>query len=206
MTVRLTLLCASTWDATRDAVFGEGALNELALLEAGAARAVLPPYSPAVRAPSVRCAQIAEALGLETAVEPALRDLDHGDWGGRTVAEVVADDPYGFHAWLTDPDAAPHGGESVRALCRRTANWLRSMEPGTGHALVIAGQTAVRALLLQALGVPARAFWHLDVPALSTVSLTPSSDCGTTRLDRGLYGLHYVRDGHPVTDAIARAS
>ncbi|MER5179268.1 histidine phosphatase family protein [Streptomyces sp. NPDC002896] len=202
MAVRLTLLCASTWDATRDAIFGDGALNERALLEARAVRS-LPLYSPAVRAPSARCAQLADALGLETTVERALRDLDYGEWYGRTVDDVVADDPYGFHTWLTDPDAAPHGGESVRGLCRRTANWLNSVDPDTGHALVIADEAAIRALLLHAQGAPTRAFRHLDVPALSTVCLTPSSGCRHIRIDPVL---RYVTGGRRATDAVVSAS
>ncbi|OAH12036.1 histidine phosphatase family protein [Streptomyces jeddahensis] len=202
MAVHLVLLCASTWDAARDAVFGDGALNERALLEAGAARA-LPLYSPAVRAPSARCAQLADALGLETTVEPALRGLDYGEWTGRTVGDVVADDPYGYHAWLTDPDAVPHGGESIRGLCRRTANWLNGMEPDTGHALAIVEEAAVRALLLHAQGAPARAFWHVDVPALSTVRLTPSGHSRTIRLEPVL---RYVSDGHGAADAVVGAS
>ncbi|MGW1023790.1 histidine phosphatase family protein [Streptomyces sp. NPDC002577] len=202
MTVRLTLLCASTWDASRDAVFGEGALNERALLEAGAARA-LPLYSPAFRAPSARCTQLADALGLDTVVEPALRGLDHAEWTGRIVSEVVADDPFGYHAWLTDPDAAPHGGESVRGLCRRTANWLNNLDPETGHALAVVDEAAVRALLLHAQGAAVRAFWHLDVPALSTVCLTSSGGFRTIRLEPVL---HCVSEGHPRTDVVVGAS
>ncbi|MEV6653106.1 histidine phosphatase family protein [Streptomyces sp. NPDC051219] len=171
MTVHLTFLCATAGDPTRDAVFGSGLLSERALRAAGAAGAALPPYSQAVRAPSARCAQLADALGLESTLEPALRDFDYGKWRGRTVGEVAASDPYGFSAWLTDPDAAPHGGESVCRLCRRTANWLSSLPPDTGHALAITEPAVIRASLVFALSAPARAFWHLDVPPL-TVTFT----------------------------------
>jgi broad specificity phosphatase PhoE len=106
------------------------------------------------------------------ASEPALCDLDLGKWCGRTVVDVSATDPDGFHAWLTDPDAAPHEGESVRRLCRRTADWLSSVAPDTGHAVAITEAAVVRAALIHALGAPARAFWHLTVPPLSAVALT----------------------------------
>jgi broad specificity phosphatase PhoE len=172
MSVRLTFICAPAGDTTRDAVFGDGLLSKRGLREARIARATLPPYSLAIRAPSTRCAQTADALGLETTLEPALRDFDYGMWRGRTVGEVASDDPYRYAAWLTDPDAAPPGGESVRQLCRRTANWLISVAPDTGRALAITEPAVVRASLVHALSAPATAFWHFDVPPLSAVSLT----------------------------------
>ncbi|QIY76102.1 histidine phosphatase family protein [Streptomyces sp. RLB1-33] len=176
MSVRLTFMCATAGDTSRNAVFGDGLLSERGLREARIVGATLPPYSLAIRAPSNRCAQVADALGLNATLEPALRDFDYGTWRGRAVGEVTADDPYGYGAWLTDPDAAPHGGESVRQLCRRTANWLSRVPPGTGDALTITEPAIIRAALVHALSAPTTAFWHFDVPPLSTISLTLRGD------------------------------
>ncbi|MEU9986981.1 histidine phosphatase family protein [Streptomyces sp. NPDC048045] len=183
MTIRVTFLCAPGGDATVDPLLGDVPLSDLGLHRAAAAQAMLPPHELAVRAPSIRCSQTAAALGLEAAVEPALHDLGLGTWCGRTVDEVAAADPHGFAAWLKDPDAAPHEGESVRRLCRRTANWLGSMAPDTGHTVALTEAAVVRAALIHALGVPARAFWHLAVPPLSTVSLTLEGGCWDVRVD-----------------------
>ncbi|MHC5700903.1 histidine phosphatase family protein [Streptomyces tirandamycinicus] len=179
MTVRLTFLCAAAGGretagdgirGMRNTVLGDGLPSERVLRDAGAARASLPPYLPSLRAPSARCATVAAALGLEPEVEPLLRDIDYGAWRGRTVEEVAAADPDGYSVWLRDPDATPHGGESVRRLCRRTADWLDGLPADTGRVLVIAEETVVRALLVHVLSAPARAFWHLDAPALCTIS------------------------------------
>ncbi|GGN93674.1 hypothetical protein GCM10011579_092350 [Streptomyces albiflavescens] len=172
MTIRLTFMCAPGGDATLDPLLGDAPLSERSLRSAGAAGATLPPHELALRAPSTRCSQTADAFGLVAVSEPALRDLDLGKWCGRTVDDVAATDPDGFNAWLTDPDAAPHEGESVRRLCRRTADWLSSVTPDMGHAVAVTEAAVVRAALIHALGVPARAFWHLAVPPLSAVSLT----------------------------------
>ncbi|MFG2357326.1 histidine phosphatase family protein [Streptomyces sp. NPDC048521] len=172
MTIRLTFLCAPGGDATVDPFLGDAPLSESNLRTAGTVGAAVPPHGPAVRAPSIRCSQTAGAAGLAAASEPALRDLDLGTWCGRTVDEVAAMDPDGFTAWLTDPDAAPHEGESVRGLCRRTAKWLSSVPPDTGHVVAVTEAAMIRAALIHALGIPARAFWHLTVPPLSTVALT----------------------------------
>ncbi|MEU5533708.1 histidine phosphatase family protein [Streptomyces sp. NPDC020362] len=182
MTIRVTFLCAPGGDATLDRLLGDVPLGELSLRRAVAARAALPPHQVAVRAPSIRCSQTADAFGLAAVVEPELRNLDLGTWCGRTVDEVAATDPHGFTAWLKDPDAAPHEGESVRRLCRRTADWLSSAAPDTGHTVAVTEAAVVRAALIHALGVPARAFWHLAVPPLSTVSLTLRDCCWDVRL------------------------
>ncbi|MFJ8113398.1 histidine phosphatase family protein [Streptomyces sp. NPDC096132] len=184
MTISLTLLCAIAGDDTSEAVFDDGALSERGLPEAGATRGTLPRYSVAVRAPSTRCAQTAHALALKTTLEPALRDVDYGKWRGRTAAEVAATDPYGFSTWMTDPDATPHGGESVRQLCQRIANWLNSLPLDTGGALAITEPAVTRAVLVHALSAPVRAFWHLKVPPLSTVSVTPRAGRWQVRLGR----------------------
>ncbi|MFI9810109.1 histidine phosphatase family protein [Streptomyces sp. NPDC052301] len=180
MTIHLTFLCPPGGEA--DPLLEDGPLNERGLRMAGVARAALRAHEAAVRAPSVRCSQTADAMGLTAAPEPALRDLDLGAWRGRTLDDVAATDPDGFSAWLTDPDAAPHGGESVRRLCRRTADWLRSVPPDTGHAVAITEAAVVRAALIHALAVPARAFWHLTVPPLSAVALTRQAGYWEVRL------------------------
>ncbi|MGW2804652.1 histidine phosphatase family protein [Streptomyces sp. NPDC001450] len=182
MTIHLTFLCVPGGDATRDPFLGDAPLSERSLRMAGAAGPALPAHGLAVRAPSVRCSQIADAFGLVAVPEPALRDLDLGRWSGRTVGDVAATEPDGFTSWLTDPDAAPHGGESVRQLCRRTADWLNSVAPDTGRVVAITEAAVVRAALVHALAAPARAFWHLAVPPLSTVSLTRQGGCWDIRL------------------------
>ncbi|MFJ4521513.1 histidine phosphatase family protein [Streptomyces sp. NPDC088810] len=164
MTVRLTMLCATAADGGHDRVFGDGAPS-------ARVTAAPPPYAQALRGPSARCARTAEALGIDATPEHALRGPDHGAWEGRSPADIAAEDPHGLSVWLTDPDAAPHGGESVRRLCRRTADWLAALPAGTGPVLAIAEESVVRAALVHALALPARAFRHLDVPSAVTLTL-----------------------------------
>ncbi|MFD9213871.1 histidine phosphatase family protein [Streptomyces sp. NPDC059544] len=179
MTVRLTFLCATPGSGAPDPAFGDCALDERGRREAASVKAALPPYSLALRAPSICCAQTAEAVGVAATPENALRDIDYGRWTGRTRADIAAGDPHGLSAWLTDPDAAPHGGESVAGLCRRTAAWLGSL-PDDARVLAITEAPVVRAALVHVLSAPARAFWHLDVPPLSviTVTLHDAGDAG----------------------------
>ncbi|MET9386668.1 histidine phosphatase family protein [Streptomyces sp. NPDC002928] len=169
MTMSLTFLSATTEEMTR--VFGDPSPRETGLPQPRSPHTGFPPYSLAVRGPSTRCARTAAALGLEAVPEPALRDFDYGQWSGRTVADVAASDPDGYSAWFTDPDSAPHGGESVRQLCLRTAHWLSHLPPDAHRGLAIVESSVIRAALVHALSAPVRAFWHLDMPWPSTVSL-----------------------------------
>ncbi|MFG3656541.1 histidine phosphatase family protein [Streptomyces sp. NPDC047706] len=186
VTVHVTMLCMTGAEGREGPVFGDGALNDRGRgsLAAKATETVLPAYSLALRAPSTRCARAAEALAITARPEIALRDLDYGSWYGRPHKDVVAEDPLGFSAWLTDPDAAPHGGESVGRLCRRTAAWLSSLPTGTGRILAITEAAVVRAALVHALSAPPRAFWHLGVPPLSAVTLTMRDGCWNARPGR----------------------
>ena len=172
MTVRLTLLCAAA--RTEHTVrFADDPLDERALREARAVAAALPGAASVWTAPSRRCTETARALGRESAtVQQALRDLDMGSWHGRTLDEVAATDPAGLGSWLTDPEAAPHGGESVTELCHRVSAWLDALPSDAGRVLAVVEQAVGRAAVLHALAAPPQAFWRIDVPPLAGVDLT----------------------------------
>src|SRR5580704_10704475 len=77
-----------------------------------------------VSGPERRVQQTAEALGLTAEVAVELRDCDYGVRRGYTLSEVELRQPEEVFAWLTDPGAAPHGGESVLQLITRIGGWL----------------------------------------------------------------------------------
>lgn len=175
------LLAVAPTPALRKAVFGgDDDLDEGGLRAALALSEPAPPLSePAppdgtdgwVRAPSRAAAQTARALGHhDPAVERALADPGYGTWRGLSLAEVAARDPDGLRAWLTDPGAAPHGGESLADLRRRAGAWL---ETRAGlRTVAIAHPVVIRAALAHALGLPDAAVWQLEVAPLSLTRLT----------------------------------
>lgn len=174
MTVRLTLLAAApTGPAARVIRFADDrppCEQERERILAAADR--LPDAGHHFTAPSARCRGTARLLGLPAAVEPELRDSDMGAWTGRTLDDVAAREPASLGAWTTDPDAAPHGGESVSELCARVAGWLDALPDGTGRAVAVAGPPVVRAAVVHALGAGPGAFRRVDVLPLSVVLLT----------------------------------
>ncbi len=91
--------------------------------------------------------------------------------GGRTLAEVHAAEPAATAAWMTDPDAAPHGGESTSALLQRVGAWLSGEALRDGRAIAITHAGVVRAAVVHALGAPAGALWRVDVAPLAVTEL-----------------------------------
>jgi len=132
--------------------------------------------------PALRCRQTVAALGAaEVTIDDGLDECDYGSWRGRTLDEVAAADPAGVDAWLTDPDAAPHGGESVRDLLYRVRTWLDGTASGAPRTLAVTHASVVRAVLVVALGAPPSAFWRLDVAPLTRTDLSGRSGAWTVR-------------------------
>lgn len=190
MTTRLTLLCHAATPATRP---GRFPADEEPEPEAATAAAALsgrvPRAGRAVSGRERRTRQTASALGLAAEPTGALDDCDFGRWRGRTIAEIAAEEPEAVAAWLGDPDAAPHGGESVTALIGRVGAWLDT-ECGNGNGSVIAvtHPAVVRAAVVHALAAPAACFWRIDAGPLSITDL---------RHDGRRWTLRALPLGHP---------
>jgi broad specificity phosphatase PhoE len=131
----------------------------------------LPRYEDVRSAPSARCRETATALDLPAADEPALAGLDHGSWAGRTLDDVAATDPDGLTRWLTDPESAPHGGETWAAFVARIGAWLRAVPARPRGLLAVVDPAVVRAALAAALGAPPAAVWRVDVDPLAVAVL-----------------------------------
>ena len=72
---------------------------------------------------------------------------------------------------MRDPDAAPHGGESLRAFAERVAGWLDEQALCEGAAAAITHGGVVKAAVVHALGAPLRAFWRIDAAPLALTEL-----------------------------------
>ncbi|MGH3323130.1 MAG: histidine phosphatase family protein, partial [Streptomyces sp.] len=91
---------------------------------------------------------------------------------GRTLEEVAATEPEAVPVWLSDPEVAPHGGESVRELCARTEGWLDRLAAEAGRVVAVVEPDVVRAAVVCALGAPAQGFWRVDVEPLTATGLS----------------------------------
>ena len=125
--------------------------------------AALPQVDAAWSSPARRALQTATLLALSPTIAPALRDCDHGRWRGRTLAEIGAREPDALAAWIADPEAAPHGGESVREVVARVACWLDERRRERGHHVAVTHGAVIRAAIAHALGAGSAACRHIVV-------------------------------------------
>ena len=180
---RLLLVRHAPTAATRGAVFaGDEPLDERGAGQASALRGRLARRGECVASPAACARETARLMGLAVRVEPALAECGFGSWTGRSAAEVATADPQGMRAWLTDPSARPHGGESVAELLARVGAWLDAQGPRDGTIVAVTHTGPIRAAVIHALGAPAEAFWRIDAGPLSLTEL--HADGGRWRLVR----------------------
>ncbi len=173
MTARIVLVCHASTSAMRELAFpADEPIDAAGAARAGALSGKLHLGGRAWTSPALRARQTARALGLDAAVEPALRDCDYGRWAGRRLAEIEAEEPDALAAWLADPAAAPHGGEDGSALLERVAAWLDDRARAAGRVTAVTHAAVIRAAIVHAIRASTRSFAHLDVAPLSTTLLT----------------------------------
>jgi broad specificity phosphatase PhoE len=69
---------------------------------------------------------------------------------------------------MRDPDAAPHGGESLSAFAARVAEWL---DEQARPVVAITHAGVIRAAVVHANRAPLSAFWEIDPAPLSVTAL-----------------------------------
>ncbi|WP_460126467.1 histidine phosphatase family protein [Pseudomonas sp. S2_C03] len=120
-------------------------------------------------APELRTRQTAVLCGSGAVIVEALQDCNFGRWKGARISDLQSAEPEALQAWLDDPHATPHGGESVAQLGERVGAWLATLEATPGHIVAVTHPFVIRAALTQVLQSPA--FNHIDVEPLSAIDL-----------------------------------
>jgi broad specificity phosphatase PhoE len=167
---RLLLVRHAATAATRASAFPvDEPLDERGREAAARLGGALPRRCDVLTSPALRCRQTAEAAGLrEPTVEPALAECDFGGWAGRPLGGV---DWAEAVAWMSDPEACPHGGESLAAFAARVSRWLDGQAQLDGHAVAVTHGGVVKAAVRHALAAPLDAFWRIDAAPLAITEL-----------------------------------
>jgi broad specificity phosphatase PhoE len=170
---RLLLVRHAATRATRSFAFPvDESLDDRGRSSAASLAAAIPAGFEVLCSPALRCLQTAQAAGREpSALDPRVAECDFGRWAGRTLEDISATDPAGVGAWMTDPDASPHGGESLTAFAARVGAWLDQQATIDGGAVAITHGGVVKAAVVHALGAPISAFWRIDAAPLSITEL-----------------------------------
>jgi broad specificity phosphatase PhoE len=173
MTTRLKLLCHASTSAVRTSTFpADEPLDPQGRQKLAAFPNPLRHSDRCFTGPALRARQTAEALGLAATIEPDLRECDYGKWTGRSFDEVQALEPAAMAEWIRNPQAAPHGGESVAVLIARVANWLEAQGAKPGAVVAVTHASVIRAAIVCALEAEPRSFWHIDIAPLSLARLS----------------------------------
>jgi ribonuclease H / adenosylcobalamin/alpha-ribazole phosphatase len=121
-------------------------------------------YSSPQRRALATATPLASRLGLEPVLEDDLREIDFGELEGLTLTEAVARYPVEANWMLAPGSAAFPGGETVATLRSRAigiARAIASRHDGASVA-VFAHAVVIRAILADALAMPADAMFRLD--------------------------------------------
>jgi broad specificity phosphatase PhoE len=89
---------------------------------------------------------------------------------------VLSSSQTDLSAWLSDPAAAPHGGESLADLVVRVGAFCDQTSWSDGAHLLVVAPMVARAAAVHALGVPAEAIFRIDVAPLQRVTMSRSAD------------------------------
>jgi broad specificity phosphatase PhoE len=166
---RLLLVRHASTEAVRSSAFGaDEPLDSHGRSEA--ARLSLPRSDEVLVSPALRARETASCAGLVASGE-APAECDFGRWAGLSLREVAEREPDAVREWMTDPDAAPHGGESLTQLLARVADWLGAQATLSGSAVAITHGGVVKACVVVALAAPPSAFWRIDVAPLAATEL-----------------------------------
>ena len=96
---------------------------------------------------------VAARIGLEPREDPRLMETDAGDWTDRSFADVQAQAPDAFAAFVSgEPDFAFPSGESFAQQGVRVAATLTDVEQGPLPALVVCHGGVIRIALFQRVG------------------------------------------------------
>jgi broad specificity phosphatase PhoE len=196
--VHVVLVCHGSTAATRTAAFPlDEPLEAYALRRTGPLKERLPAGHSVSTSPELRCRQTAEELGLIPNIQAAPADWNLGNWAGQTLDDLVVRSPEDLQTWRSDPDAAPHGGETLSDLISRVGAWLDGTDRTGGvkstdgepherlsRLLVITHSAVIRAALVYALGAGTASFWRIDAGPLSVAQI---------RGRRGRWA-HHLRD------------
>lgn len=142
-------------------------------------RAALPD-APIVSSDLIRCVQTADALTptMRLPHDPALREINFGDWDGLSFAQAEARDPALLRAyWETPGDVAPPAGESWNAV-RKRVNAAIDFYVAQGHAdlIIVAHFGVILTQVQRAFDIDAYTAFSHKIDNLSVTTLQVSAD------------------------------
>jgi broad specificity phosphatase PhoE len=170
---RLLLVRHAATSATESSSFGaDEPIVEGAAAQALTLAASFPKAAEVRCSPALRCRQTAAAAALDPVIDPRIAECDFGRWEGRSLAQIHADEPEAAASWMRDPEAAPHGGESLTRFSERVSRWLDLEAVGRdGDLIAITHAGVIAAVVAHVLQAPLAALWRVRAAPLTVTEI-----------------------------------
>jgi broad specificity phosphatase PhoE len=163
-------------------------LTEKGKEEVAALSKMIPGEKPQIllSSPSLRVRSTAEiigkAIGMEVNIAREFGEFQVGEWEGKSYLEIKKAEPEIYAAWSKDPirNALP-GGESIEQLCARVTAALQALlkEHAGKRIAMVSHAELIRAILLDALGLPLDNYYRISVPTASVSKVDFSDNFAT---------------------------
>ncbi|MDR5783681.1 histidine phosphatase family protein [Caballeronia sp. LZ065] len=126
-----------------------------------------------ISSPARVAREMAACIAHDFDIDPAFDDIDYGRWRGRSIRELADDEAAQLSAWLTDPQARPHGGESIEMLAARVIEGLARIEREMpcGRCIVVTHAIVVKAAVAHAQRKPLASVYAMNVAPCSVTVL-----------------------------------
>jgi len=112
--------------------------------------------------PRIRAIDTAKAITIDVRIDDDLRELDFGEFEGRTYDEIAASEPELYRAWMERPTTVTFpGGESFALLKERALAALARIRAAHDCAVVVTHGGVIRAALAEWLLMPDEAIFRL---------------------------------------------
>jgi len=149
-------------------------------------------WDQVIASPLRRCAKFAESLNLPLTIDARFRELDFGDWEGKSTEEVWTADPAALTAFWEDPTANPApGGEPWAMLCARASEAFEEVARAARgeNVLLLTHAGVMRSLLVTQLGLSFSSAWKITLPTASVLKMHARHDLEHETFEVQLTGL-----------------
>ena len=135
-----------------------------------------------IASPLQRARQTADAIaattGLEVIEDSDWYELSFGEWDGKSIEEVKAENPDQYQAWLNSSSYRPGGGESydeARIRIEAALEKVVAQYPGK-KVVVVTHNGVIKSAANIAIGGPNDGVFHMDATpcSISSISIWPS--------------------------------
>jgi broad specificity phosphatase PhoE len=118
---------------------------------------------------------LCDAIGMEMQLRDGLKEIDYGEWEGKTAEFVKEHYPEEYIRWLTEPAwNPPTGGETSVQISSRASLVVAEIEEKhrDGNVLVVSHKATIRIVLCGLLGIDLGRYRdRIDMPAASVCTV-----------------------------------